>query len=111
MKFDYAQPEVALGRKTQQRAQEFPTAPGTVNSVAEFNQVTSLDTPEQDKGGRFAGERLASYLYKPGEMERTNGWMQAFERGNLLENMNYKRNIMESNQMMAPEPPMEEGVE
>ena len=108
MKFRYSQSDFGLGLRARQEKERAPFINGTLSGATNRPLVSNLDTPEEKRGGKFAGERLSAFLYQPGEMDRTLGWMDAFERGSLDENMKYKRNKMETAQMFNPEPPMNE---
>jgi hypothetical protein len=108
MKFRYSQSDFGLGLRARQEKERAPFINGTLSGATNRPFVSNLELAQEKRGGKFAGERLSAFLHQPGEMERTQGWMNAFERGNLPANMNIKRNKMETAQMFNPEPPMNE---
>lgn len=86
MKHSYPSYLVRLGHKTQVRQLEYPKTSGTMSGSAEFTNTDNLEEiTTGKKGGNFAGERLAQFLYQPGERERTEGWNDAFYNGGSLE--------------------------
>tara|TARA_B100001093_G_scaffold514475_1_gene588584 strand:- start:805 stop:1143 length:339 start_codon:yes stop_codon:yes gene_type:complete len=105
MNFRYSQSDFGLGLRPRQEKERAPHLNATISGVSHRPQVSDLDKPDEKRGGNFAGERLSAFLHQPGEMDRTLGWMEAFERGNLDENMRAKRNRMETQQIMNPMPP------
>jgi len=106
MKFRYSQQDFGLGLRPRQKEGVAPHLNATISGASYRPAVSNLDRPEEKRGGKFAGERLSAFLHQPGEMERTMGWMEAFERGNLEQNMIAKRNRMESGSMLQQQQQM-----
>jgi len=77
MRFEYGAPQVAQGRKNQQRQQETPTTFGRSNSAEVFNNVDKLDKPKSRMAGQIS-ERLLEIMENPEEQARLQDWEDRF---------------------------------